>query len=88
MLTPSDLGVMALQSGCVPSVVDAHKCCRHFSTNFKRHVINHEGNCLGTFLDTFWINKRNILERDLNLRLPDWSYNVFLINLDKQRQID
>ena len=36
------------------------------------HVINHKGNWLGTFLDTFLMNKQKLLERDLNLRPPDW----------------
>ena len=37
------------------------------------HVINHTGNWLGTFLDKFGWTKKNWLERDLNLRPPDWS---------------
>ena len=36
------------------------------------HAINHKGNWLGTFLDKFGWTKKNLLERDLNLRPPDW----------------
>ena len=36
------------------------------------HVINYKGK-LGTFLDKFGWTKTNLLERDLNLRPPDWS---------------
>ena len=37
---------------------------------YKYRVINHKGNWLGTFLDTFWVNKEKFTraERDLNLR--------------------
>ena len=36
------------------------------------HIMNHKGNWLGTFLDKFWWTKKNLRERDLNLRPPDW----------------
>ena len=39
---------------------------------YKYHVINHKGNWLGTFLDKFGWTKKNLLDRDLNLRPPDW----------------
>ena len=39
---------------------------------YKYHAINHKGNWLGKFLDKFGWTKKNWLERDLNLRPPDW----------------
>ena len=39
---------------------------------YKHHAINHKGNWLGTSLDKFGWIKKNWLERDLNLRPPDW----------------
>ena len=39
----------------------------------KYHVINHKRNWLGnTFLDKFGWTRKDLLERNFNLRLPDW----------------
>ena len=41
--------------------------------NIKFCVMNHKGNWLGTFLKiNFGWTKKNLVERDLNLRPPDW----------------
>ena len=34
--------------------------------------MNHKGSWLGTYLDTFWMNREKLSRADLNLRPPDW----------------